>query len=59
MAFYQRRTMENFRIRWTEGGTEHISAVNYNRSSAERRASKLSGTDGVSNVAIVPVKPGK
>jgi len=44
---------------WELEGREHKSAVAYNGRVAEERRDELEGTEGVTNVRIVPVKPGE
>lgn len=51
--------MIQYRVRWTEGGTEYVSAVAYDEGTAQSRVSELEAKDGVSNVDSFEVKPGE
>jgi hypothetical protein len=50
--------MISFRVRWTKDGKQHVSAVSYDRPSAEDRKAQLEAF-GAADVDIVPVKPGE
>jgi hypothetical protein len=50
--------MENLRVVWTEGGRRKVSAVAYDRGSAEHRMARLRA-EGATDVEAVSVKPGE
>jgi hypothetical protein len=51
--------VKSYRVRWTQDGQEHESAVMYDAPCAEKRVNELEATEGVSNVVSVPAKPGE
>ncbi len=52
--------MENYRLAWTQDGRDgrQVSAVTYGLSAAEDYKLLKEAQDGVTDVEIVPVKPG-
>ncbi|MFI9269069.1 hypothetical protein ACIG5C_32525 [Streptomyces werraensis] len=51
--------MESYRIRRTEDGEEHFSAVAYGPKRAQVHEDELRAREGVSNVEKFSVKPGE
>ncbi|MEU3640958.1 hypothetical protein AB0H23_32635 [Streptomyces albogriseolus] len=51
--------MESYRIRWTEDGKEHVSAVAYGPKSAQMHVDELRASEGVSDAESFSVKPGE
>ncbi|TWD13135.1 hypothetical protein FB570_11962 [Streptomyces sp. T12] len=51
--------MESYRIRWTEDGNGHVSAVAYGPKSAQVHVDELRAREGVSDVEEFSVKPGE
>ncbi|MFF8840517.1 hypothetical protein [Streptomyces sp. NPDC015130] len=51
--------MQNYRVTWVQDGREKRSGVSYDQPSAESRKARLEQEDGVTDVRIVPVKPGE
>lgn len=53
--------MQSYRLTWTKAGRDErqVSAVSYDAKSAERYKVRKEAEDGVSDVQIVPVKPGE
>jgi hypothetical protein len=51
--------VKSYRVRWTQDGQEHESAVMYDATCAEKRVNELEAAEGVSNVFSVPAKPGE
>ena len=50
-----------YRLMWTRAGRDErqVSAVSYDATSAEHYKARKEAEDGVSDVEIVPVKPGQ
>ena len=53
--------MQIYRLTWTKAGRDErqVSAVSYDKASAEHYKTRKQAEDGVSDVQIVPVKPGE
>lgn len=54
-------TVESYRLTWTKDGRDEtqVSAVTYGQSAAEDYKARKTAEPGVSDVQIVPVKPGE
>lgn len=50
--------MQNYRVTWTQDGQSKRSGVTYDLPSAEHRKARLEQETGVTDVEIVPEKPG-
>ncbi|GGU12887.1 hypothetical protein GCM10010272_67650 [Streptomyces lateritius] len=60
-SIFERRTIvESYRLQWTKAGRDgrQESAVSYSASAAEDYKTLKEAQEGVSDVAIVKVKPG-
>ncbi|MFF8629695.1 hypothetical protein [Streptomyces werraensis] len=51
--------MESYRVRWTENGKKHVSAVAYGPRSVKIYVEELEKRGGVSGIETFPVKPGE
>ncbi|MFD9047856.1 hypothetical protein [Streptomyces zaomyceticus] len=53
-------TVKNYRLEWTQDGRDEgqVSAVTYGESAAQDYKARKEAETGVSDVQVVPVKPG-
>ncbi|MFF9070485.1 hypothetical protein ACF09E_34585 [Streptomyces sp. NPDC014891] len=53
--------MKSYRLEWTQEGRDgrQVSAVTYGESAAEDYKARKAAQDGVTDVQVVPDKPGK
>lgn len=51
--------MRSYRVRWTQDGKEHVSAVAYDERCAQERMTELEAQAGVTDVRSFRVNPGE